>query len=120
MLTNDDSEAGAAGRVLRVHTSAQHRRSVGFVALSASTSLDETEGGRETVYRMHTMDMTTRRMIPHLLGVSDRGCEHIACEMVMLNSLAAGYMVEMGWSNDHSQQYAVDLLRANGGDISFS
>lgn len=95
----------------------EYRRSVGFVSLSAATTEDNHGGGRETTYRMHIKDNATNRMVPHLLGVAERGCEHMACEMVMLNSLVAGYMVEMGWANDHSQQYALDLLRASGHEL---
>lgn len=95
----------------------EYRRSVGFVSLSAATTEDNHGGGRETTYRMHVKDMATNRMVPHLLGVSDRGCDHVACEMVMLNSLVAGYMMEMGWSNDHSQSYALEIVRALGHTI---
>lgn len=116
---NDHSESTAADRAMRVHLTNAHRRLVGYASLSATTTEGEADGDRETTYRLHLMDLTSRRMVPHLLGVSERGCDHMACEMVMLNSLTAGYMVEMGWSNDHSSQYAVDLLRANGGDIVF-
>jgi len=117
---NDYSEPTAAARAQHVHLLTAHRRLAGYASLSATTTIGDDDGDRETTYRLHLMDLTSRRMVPHLLGVSDRGCDHMACEMVMLNSLTAGYMVEMGWSNDHSAQYAVDLLRANGGDITFS
>lgn len=118
MTMGADQESAASARQAEdMRYSLEYRRAVGFVSLSAATSEDNLGGGRETTYRMHIKDQTTNRMVPHLLGVSERGCAHMACEMVMLNSLCAGYMVEMGWSNDHSQQYALDLLRATGHDI---
>jgi hypothetical protein len=113
--TRANALADQAAEDMRYRT--EYRRQVGFVSLSATTSEDNLGGGRETTYRMHVKDLATNRMVPHLLGVAERGCEHMACEMVMLNSLVAGYMVEMGWSNDHSQQYALELLRANGHDL---
>lgn len=120
MTSADHNEHAAESRALRVHQDASHRRLAGYASLSATTTVSyESEGDRETTYRLHVMDLATRRMVPHLLGMSERGCDHIACEMVMLNSLTAGYMVEMGWSNDHSNQYALDLLRQNGGVVEF-
>lgn len=119
LTDHDYSGTTADARALRLHMETAHRRLVGYASLSATTTVGHAEDDRETTYRLHLMDITSRRMVPHLLGVSERGCDHMACEMVMLNSLTAGYMVEMGWSNDHSVQHAVDLLRANGGDIVF-
>ena len=120
MTSADHNEHAAESRALRVHQNDSHRRLVGYFSLSATTTAGyESEDDRESTYRLHVMDLATRRMVPHLLGVSDRGCDHMACELVMLNSLAAGYAVEMGWSNDHSNQYALDLLRANGGELKF-
>lgn len=104
-------------RALTVHQLAAHRRLVSYAGLSATTTESSDGGGRETAYRLHLMDMASRRMKPHLLGVSERGCDHLACDMVLLNSLLAGYMVEMGWANEHSNQYALALLNQNGYNI---
>lgn len=116
MTTESLADAAADARADSVRYSASHRKLIRYTGLSATTTVDyETEGNRETAYRLHTMDMATRRLIPHLLGISLMDCDHLACEMVELNSLTAGYLIEFGHSMEHASDLAKSLLA--GADV---
>ena len=108
----------ADNRASRVHLAAAHMPLTAYGSLSFTQRKNEANDAWETTYRLHLMDITSHRLVPHLLGVSGGECDHLACEMVMLNSLTAGYMVTMGWRNDHSTQLAVGLLAEQGYEIS--
>lgn len=110
---SQDHQQGVS-RAYRVQREAAFLPLRAYGALSFTQKGDPAEGTLETSYRLHLMDLTTHRLVPHLLGVAGLSCDHLACEMVMLNSLAAGYMVEMGWANDHSSTLATDLLEERG------
>lgn len=99
---------------VNVHYQAAHRRLVAYGALSYSLTEASDNGGLESTYRLHKMDMASRRLVPFLLDTTERTCAHMACDMVLLNSLCAGYMVESGLGNDHSSQLAYDLLKQQG------
>ena len=108
----DPLRAEAAESAVQTNASLQssHMRLVRHVTLSAATFYDDVSGHRETTYRLHQMDMATRRLVPHLLGISADGCDHIGCTMVMLNSEAAGWLAAEGLLNEHSSDLAVSLL----------
>jgi|DEB19_MinimDraft_2_1074335.scaffolds.fasta_scaffold40400_2 hypothetical protein len=110
-------ELNATSRVQTAFRQSQLRRLVSFTSLSATTTEESTGGGRETAIRVHVMDIATRRLVPHFLGMATLPCTDQACEMILANALLAGWMVEHGWSSDHSQQYATDLLAADGYEI---
>jgi len=113
-VTEQRDDHGANSRAYRTHLDAVHAPLQAYGALSFTAKGVQSEGTRETAYRLHLMDMATHRLVPHLLGVSARDCDHLACELVMVNSLAAGYMIEMGWAGEHSSRLAHQLLEENG------
>lgn len=118
-MTNPlQTEASEAAVQTNASLQSSHMRLVRHVTLSAATFYDDVSGHRETTYRLHKMDMTTRRLVPHLLGISADNCDHIGCTMVMLNSEAAGWLAAQGLLNEHSSQLAVALLdEASGAGV---
>jgi len=111
MKIESNREHLADGRALRAHTLSHNRRLISYASLSWTLTLDSEDQGLEGVYRMHVMDLASRRLVPHLLGSLERDCDHLGCDLVLLNSLAAGYAVETGIAIRHSQERAEDLLR---------
>lgn len=101
-------------RAVNVHYQAAHRRLVAYGSLSYTLTEASDNGGLESAYRLHTMDMASRRLVPFLMDTTERTCAHIACDLVLLNSYAAGHMVQAGLANEHSNQLARDLLADQG------
>lgn len=54
------------------------------------------EGDRESRYTLNTMDLTSKRIVPILLGVGTEPCPHRLCQLIGAMDLAAEQMNEMG------------------------
>lgn len=113
-MTTYGALQGQEELAVNVHYQAAHRRLVAYGALSYSLTEAADDGGLESAYRLHTMDMASRRLVPVLLSTTERTCTHLACDMVLLNSFCAGHMIESGLGNDHSSSLAEALLRQEG------
>lgn len=109
-MTDDMSETAADARAMSGHYQAAHRRLMGYMSLSATLTEAYDDGGRESVYRLHVMDLASRRMVPHHLATVERDCEHIGCDAVLMNSYLAGYLVETGQAGEHASATANRLL----------
>lgn len=117
MTYTEDNELAAESRELSVATDAQYRRLGAYLSLSASTTIGEVDGGRETTYRLYTMDLATHRLRPEWIGSSSDECDHLGCTAVLLNSFAAGHLVESGRAGEHSNILAKAMLDAQGFDV---
>ena len=113
-MYTEDNEMAAESRELSVATDAQYRRLAGYLSLSASTTVSDADGVRETTYRLYTMDMATHRLRPEWIGMSTDECSHLGCTAVLLNSFTAGHLVDSGRAGDHSNELAKAMLDAQG------
>lgn len=57
-----------------------------YTALVAAVYTDET-GTREARYTLNTMDPTSKRIVPTLLGVGQNPCPHRSCQVLMAGQL---------------------------------
>lgn len=116
-MTEALDKADSVSREYQTHLQAAHMHLSAYGSLSFTRRVDEVTGHMETAYRLHLMDLTSYRLVPHLLGVTERDCDHLACEMVLLNAYCAGYMMESGRGCDHASQRAMQMLHENGGRL---
>jgi len=78
-----------------------------YVSLSFTRVQSDDRTQQEETYRLHTLDLTTHRLVPYLLGVMEGGCEHDVCSLMQLNAIAAEYARDAGWSSKHAPEQAL-------------
>lgn len=108
--TGDLPEAYAARLAM------DHLRTTRYIGLSVARASNAEGTWQTETYRLHTLDLATRRILPVLLGVTDGGCDHDTCSLMTLDSLAAEYARESGWSAAHAGERALQLVLGLGED----
>lgn len=88
-----------------------------WVSMSFSRVELGNQGGQVETYRLHTLDLASKRVIPTLLGVVEGGCDHDVCSLMSLNAVAADYAREAGWSSSHAPDVAIQLALGLGEDL---